>query len=112
VQPHFPQRVLYFWANRQGAPLTLRAFPSFGQLIVKHYFAVEQLVHLAASRGIEQDDLLAARQPLTQVDLDVESRPPGQAFLGLALDIDVDPFWRDPLARCDRSDGQRDSTAQ
>ena len=82
------------------------------ELIIKRHFAVQQLVHFAASRGIEQNDPLAARQPLAQVDMHAKLRLPSSAFLGFTLNLHVDPLWRNAFVRCDRSESQRDSTAQ
>jgi hypothetical protein len=79
---------------------------------VERQFSTEQLVHLAAPRGIKENDPLATRQPCAQVYLRLESRLPGTAFLRRSPDLDVDPFWRDALVRCDRSQSERNSTPQ
>jgi hypothetical protein len=62
--------------------------------------------------GIVEDGPLATGQTLAQVDLDVKAGAPGAACLGLAPDLDVDRLGRDALVRCDRSEGEDNSTAQ
>jgi hypothetical protein len=81
-------------------------------LIVKRHFASQQLVDFAAPCGIKEDNLFASRQPLAQVEVHLKLRLPGLAFLGPSLDPHVDPLRCDLFGRCDRSDGQRNSTAQ
>ena len=44
--------------------------------------------------------------------MDDKSGAPHFALCRLALDLDVDPLWFDPLVRCDRSDREHDSTTQ
>jgi hypothetical protein len=81
-------------------------------LVLERHFAVQQLVDLTAPRGIKEDDSLAAHQALSQVYPYLEPRLPRAAFLGRSPDLDVDPLGRNALVRCDRSECERDSTAQ
>jgi hypothetical protein len=82
------------------------------ELIVERHLAVQQLVHFAAPRRVQEDEPLAARQALSQVDLYLKPRLPGLAFLRRAPDLDVNSLGRNALVRCDRSECERDSTAQ
>ena len=82
------------------------------QRIFEVQLAAEKLVHFAVARGIVEDDPLAARQAFAQVDLDGEAGAPGAPGAGVATDLDVDRLRRDALVRCDRSEGEHNSTAQ
>lgn len=44
--------------------------------------------------------------------MDDKSGTPRCVLCRLALDLDVDPLWFNPLARCDRSDCEHDSATQ
>jgi hypothetical protein len=81
-------------------------------LVVESNLAVEELVHFATASSVKQDDLFATTQSLAQIYLDRETGFPSVSFHGLTPDLDVDPVWVNVLVLCDRSDGQRDSTAQ
>jgi hypothetical protein len=81
-------------------------------LVVEFHLATQQLVHLAAAGGVKENRTLAPGQAFSQVYLYRKRRLPRLLLNRLATDLDVDPLWCDALVICDRSDGERDSTAQ
>ena len=83
-----------------------------GELVIEGKAPLEQLVHLAPASRIEQQRTLSPGQPRPQVDLDREPALPGHTLDRTAMDLDVNPLWRDPLVRCNCSDREHNSTAQ